>query len=125
VPPPRKSEDLPAGLEKKDSAFAAAQILGKRSRIVDLRFARTEKQRHRALADQFAQLREFLTARFKLGKIALAEFVPAFRFVAVPVPEFVARRDFLQPERQRCFLLADAARPYPIDEHARAIVPGR
>jgi len=43
---------------------------------------------------------------------------------AIPLPQFVARRDFFQPEINGGFFLSQSARPQAVDENASAIISG-
>ena len=58
----------------------------------------------------------------QLGRIALAELVPARSFVAVPLAQRGAGRQRLVPGGQGQGLLAHAARPQALDQDARAVV---
>src|SRR5690606_19323866 len=55
------------------------------------------------------------------GRVLLAERVPSFRRVAKPFTQLGARRNVLEPLVDAGFVLARAARPDPVDEHARSV----
>jgi hypothetical protein len=55
--------------------------------------------------------------RAQLLQVALAELLPALRLVAVPTTQLGRRSDILHPLGQPERLLANAARPKPVNEH--------
>ena len=63
--------------------------------------------------------------RFARSSAALLELCPASGIVPKPFAQLGARRDLLHPLIERCFLLADAARPKSVDQDPRAVVARR
>src|SRR6185312_2822126 len=61
----------------------------------------------------------------QLAEVTLAEFVELGRVVPVPGTQLGGRRDVLGPVVQPECVLAQAARPDPVDEHAGAVLHRR
>ena len=102
-----------------------AQIGRQHERVVVRRVMRRVEQRHGTALRQIDDLRDsFIVAR-QFGAIAAGELRPARRIMPEPFAQGRTRRDLLEPQRQRRFLLAQAARPEPIDQHAGAVVTER
>src|SRR6185503_6915486 len=105
----------------------AFEVRLERRGVVLLFVAAGEEQGEAAALRQRQQVADLRRVGVELGRIEPAELLPvALLAVAVVARAQVVRgRGVAQPHVKPRRLLADAARPQPVDEHARAVVARR
>jgi hypothetical protein len=104
-----------------------AQDLGQHRGLADLDFLGRGEQRHRPVGGHLAQPAEFPARRAagQLVDVATAELVELCRVVPVPLAQFGGWRGVLGPLVQPGGVLAQAARPDPVDQHPGAVIGRR
>src|SRR5690606_24841192 len=96
-----------------------------RDRIVMFGVARGVKQGDRPLARNVAKLRQRFLLLLQFLGVAAQKLRPALRPMAEPFAQLRARRELLAPFIDGGALLAQTARPQPVDENAQAVLRGR
>src|SRR5687767_4085258 len=75
-----------------------------------------------ALARKVTQLVDEPRMLAHLGGVALTKLLPSCRIVREPLSQLSARGEILQPQVHRRIVLADPARPEPIDENPHSVI---
>jgi predicted ArsR family transcriptional regulator len=105
----------------------AGQQFGQHRRLADGKLLGRRQQRHWAAGRARTQPRERLAlpGRGEFRDVAAPEFGEPGRVVTVPGPQFRRRRDILRPLIQPRRVLAEPARPDPVNQHPGAVVGRR
>jgi hypothetical protein len=75
----------------------------------------------RAASRELADFSEWLSVLSEFRHVPPTKLIPARRIVPEPFSQFGARCDVFKPVIYRGSLLAEASRPEPVDQDARAI----